>query len=114
MTRTLTRAAALLFSVILAAACSASDSVGAGGGNAAGCTTCQQVYTNGGITCGPGDANDAWETLAHCACGAGPCASACGDPTGETNFCGTGPANSACSSCLGSSCTSQLQGCAAN
>ena len=111
MVRTYLRAAVLPFFVLLAiAACSGSDSEGGGGaGNGDACGTCAQVYTNGGISCGPGSATDAWETLAHCACGGGVCAQAC-----TASFCMTLPADVKCGECLMTSCSAQEMGCAAN
>jgi hypothetical protein len=114
MTRTLTRATALLLSVILSAACYASDLVEGSGGSTPGCNSCGSVCTSGGIVCGPGTSSDAWEALALCACGDGPCNGSCTDDVGEMNFCGTGPATPACSNCIANSCSAQLQECAAN
>lgn len=106
MTRTLLRAAALsLFALLGFAACTGGDLPGGA------CSTCADVYTNGGIVCGPGPSADAWRTLSDCACGSGPCFSAC---TGAGNFCTTGPATKDCSMCLADSCAAATAQCAAN
>jgi hypothetical protein len=112
MVRTSLGAAALsLFVALTFAACSSSsstnDETNPDGGLV--CGSCAEVYTNGGIPCGPGNSSDAWETLAQCACGAGPCTSAC-----RPSFCMTLPADKTCGACLIMSCAAQEMSCAAN
>jgi hypothetical protein len=109
MNRTAARAAALVgFGILAAAACGGSNIEGGGGGGPA-CSTCYEVYVNGGIACGPGGPVDAWETLAHCACGAGPCNGACVD-----TFCDSLPADMMCAVCLSAMCSAELAGCGNN
>ena len=115
MVPTLLRAATLsllvLFVLLTGVACSNSsstnDETNPDGGLA--CGSCAEVYTNGGIACGPGDSDDAWQELALCACGVGPCTSAC-----RASFCGSMPADGNCGACLIKSCASQEMSCADN
>jgi hypothetical protein len=112
MVPTLLRAAALSLLVLFPfAACSSSSSTNGPTSPDGGlsCGSCAEVYTNGGIACGPGDSSDAWQALALCACGAGPCASVC-MPT----FCTILPADEDCGMCLITSCAAQEMDCAAN
>src|SRR5262249_41665794 len=89
MIRILLRAALPSLLLILGvAACEASDLPGGA------CSTCADVYTNGGITC-PGGAADAWRDLSFCACGQGPCETVC-----MPSFCVTKAADANCSACL--------------
>jgi hypothetical protein len=104
MIRTSLAAAALALLVLLGpAACTGNDVPGGA------CGTCAEIYTNGGITCGPGPAADAWRTLADCACGTGVCAFPC-----QQSFCQSKPADQMCGDCLAMSCSSQIATCAGN
>ena len=116
MTRTLLRAAppSLLLLLGIAACANSSDLPGGA------CGTCAEVYTNGGIACGPGPAADAWRALSLCACGgtdAGPsvCASQC-----TSSFCQTLPTlntpdgGQTCGDCLAMKCSAQVSSCSMN
>ncbi len=111
MTRTLLRAAVPSLVLLLGVlACTNSSDLPGGP-----CGTCSEVYTNGGITCGPGPAADAWRTLSFCACGNGPCSGSC-----TSSFCQTLPATDLpdagenCGDCLAMNCASQLANCSQN
>jgi hypothetical protein len=101
------RAAALLSFALLAFAACSGNSVG-GEGGAPACTTCAEVYINGGFACGPGPSQDAWEALSSCACN-GACASAC-----YKNFCQSFSVDQDCSTCLATTCVQVRETCAAN
>src|ERR1700679_4230610 len=109
-----------LLAFVAAAACSSANEYAPGGGGAPACDTCANVYTNGGIACGPGPSTDAWEALALCACDevilandAGqkeaPCQSAC-----TASFCQSLPADMTCGTCLAMSCAAQVSACGSN
>jgi hypothetical protein len=103
-TRTCLAVASLVLLVLLGlGACTGNDLPGGA------CSTCGDVYTNGGIACGPGPAADAWRTLADCACGTGACAFAC-----QASFCQTLPTDMTCSDCIAMSCVSEAADCASN
>jgi hypothetical protein len=112
MTRILLRASALALLVPLFAAACSGDAVGAynatGLGGGPPCSTCSDVFVNGGITCGPGPSVDAWQALENCAC-AGPCESAC-----TQSFCVNKPVDQGCGTCMQASCTTQWQTCTSN
>jgi hypothetical protein len=103
------RAVALgVFGLVAVAACSGNDIGGTGGSPA--CTSCYEVYVNGGITCGPGPSVDAWHELANsCACGDGKCVGKC-----TQTFCQGMSADMDCGACLESTCPSAIANCAAN
>jgi hypothetical protein len=104
MTRTLLCAAVASILLLLGIpACTGNDLPGGV------CSTCADVYTNGGIPCGPGPAADAWHALANCGCEKGPCAVAC-----AKSFCVSKPADEMCSTCLGDSCGPPTSACASN
>jgi hypothetical protein len=104
-------AALALFAIVAIAACGGNNIGGGGMGGGPACGPCSYVFTNGGIACadGPGGPAATWETLAHCACGLGPCNGDC-----AASFCLSMPADMMCSACLGSSCSAQLMACSAN
>ena len=107
MKRTFVRATLLTAFLLLAvAACSGNDVGGSGGAPA--CTTCAEVYVNGGVPCGPGPSVDAWEALARCAC-SGPCVGSC-----TQSFCISLSSDMNCGMCLATSCTAQEMACANN
>lgn len=102
----------LLSAAVLAAACSDDAGSGGTGTNPDGgpvCDTCANVYTNGGIVCGPGSSADAWRALSLCACQGSTCGSTCGG-----NFCNSLPASDTCGACLVQFCSAQTMTCAAN
>jgi hypothetical protein len=102
------RAAALAcLAFIMTAACSGND-IGGGEGGAPACTTCAEVYINGGIACGPGPSVDAWHALANCAC-SGPCVGSC-----IQSFCVGTSADMNCDMCLAQSCSQELSNCGMN
>jgi hypothetical protein len=110
MTRTLLRAAVPSILLLLGIAACTGNTVPGGA-----CGTCAEVFTNGGITCGPGPSTDAWRALADCACGAGVCAPQCG-----SSFCQTHPAlddpdgGNTCGDCLATNCSAQATACSQN
>lgn len=108
MVRTPLRAAALFTLVLTGLASCSGTGIGAAGAGGSACGTCADVYINGGIVCGPSENSDAWQALAQCACGRGPCAAAC-----SASFCTTKPADQTCGDCLAMSCTALENTCAA-
>ena len=104
----LAAAALSLFVIVGLGACNGNDDdlSGADGGA---CSTCADIYTNGGIVCGPSASSDAWRTLADCACGTGIC-----NPSCVASFCASMPADENCGTCLVASCAAQVAGCAQN
>jgi hypothetical protein len=111
MRRTLLIAAAAipLPLLVAVAACSGTNMTG---GDV--CGTCASIYVNGGIVCGPGDSNDAWQMLDNCACG-DTCIQKCLQGTdGGANLCTCGAADSACNDCIMNNCAAPLAACAAN
>jgi hypothetical protein len=110
MRRTLLIAAVLPVAALLAiAACSGNTLTGGGP-----CSTCADVYDNGGIVCGPGDNYDAWQMLDSCACGNTCLAECYTAEDGGANLCTNGAANSPCNTCLMNNCTAALAACASN
>jgi hypothetical protein len=110
MRRTLLLAAAIpLAPLLVVAACSGTTMTG---GDA--CGTCAAVYTNGGIVCGPGGSDDAWQMLDDCACGP-TCIQQClQGMDGGANLCTTGAADMGCDTCIKNNCAAPLAACAAN
>ena len=109
-----------LSAFVVAAACSSANEYSPGGGGGPVCGTCADIYTNGGIVCGPGSSSDAWEALALCACGGkpvgdagtiqpSPCESAC-----YASFCDSLPADMGCGACVASKCSAQVSSCGGN
>jgi hypothetical protein len=94
----------LAASALLAAACN--DAIPAGADGA--CSSCAEVYTQGGTVCGDTPSGDAWQALTECAC-SGACASACG-----ASFCTTSPADDTCGPCLMSACPALVMSCSMN
>ena len=94
-----------LFGAALVGACNGNDDDLPGGA----CSTCADIYTNGGIVCGPSASSDAWRTLSLCACGTGIC-----NPSCVASFCQTMPADETCGSCLETSCAAQVAACGQN
>jgi hypothetical protein len=96
-----------MLGLVTIAACSGNDIAGTGGLPA--CSSCYEVYINGGIPCGPGPSVDAWHELANdCAC-EGKCVGAC-----KVSFCQSLPADMGCSTCLATSCLATEMNCANN
>src|SRR3954454_5236145 len=73
------------------------------------CGTCSDVFVNGGVVCGGTSGSDAWDALSLCACGDGPCASACGG-----SLCNNESSDLMCGTCLVDSCSKQEKACADN
>jgi hypothetical protein len=111
MNRTLARAPFLACFVLLAvAACTGNDIIGGGGGGGVpGCSTCYEVYVNGGVPCGPGPSTDAYQNLYNCACQTPGCFDAC-----AATFCVSMSADMTCGTCLAKSCNTVEMACAAN
>ncbi|MFT3772006.1 MAG: hypothetical protein QM820_41900 [Minicystis sp.] len=122
MTKTKARRGAALLAAILflgMAACKAGESQGSAGdggdggaggdgsGGALACSTCADVFTNGGVPCGDTSSSEAYDALYACACGT--CSAACG-----TNLCTSAPSNQACGQCLEDSCAAEAAECAAH
>jgi len=101
---------AALVGLLGVGACGGTDISGGYGGGGPACSSCYEVYVNGGIACGPGSAIDAWHELANsCACGTSKCVAAC-----SASFCQNLPADMACSTCLAGACLAAEMNCANN